>query len=269
MIETAYAKINLALHVRRRREDGYHELETAFAFVDDGDRLTASPAARDVVHVKGEFAGALDNPFDNIVAKALTSSSTSPAGWSRSKSGCRSPPGLAAVPPMPGRSSAWSSAGAACPTTGRRARRGSAPMCRPACAARPASGAAPEPSLRRWTTIWPARRCCWSIRACRWRPGRCSRLGTAWIAGRCRRAARARSRWRGATIWRRRPCRFARRSPMCWRALRATAAAAGAHVGLGRDLFRALRQRRCAGTRRWHRWRSAHPDWWTMAGKLR
>ena len=34
--ETAYAKINLALHVRRRREDGYHELETAFAFVDAG-----------------------------------------------------------------------------------------------------------------------------------------------------------------------------------------------------------------------------------------
>ncbi len=41
MIETAYAKINLALHVRKRREDGYHELETLFAFVDAGDVLTA------------------------------------------------------------------------------------------------------------------------------------------------------------------------------------------------------------------------------------
>ena len=39
--ETAYAKINLALHVRRRRDDGYHELETLFAFVDAGDVLTA------------------------------------------------------------------------------------------------------------------------------------------------------------------------------------------------------------------------------------
>ena len=38
--ETAYAKINLALHVRRRREDGHHDLETLFAFVDDGDKLT-------------------------------------------------------------------------------------------------------------------------------------------------------------------------------------------------------------------------------------
>ena len=39
--ETAYAKINLALHVRRRRDDGYHELETLFAFVDAGDVLVA------------------------------------------------------------------------------------------------------------------------------------------------------------------------------------------------------------------------------------
>ena len=45
MRETAYAKINLALHVRRRREDGYHALETLFAFVDAGDVLTAIPAA--------------------------------------------------------------------------------------------------------------------------------------------------------------------------------------------------------------------------------
>ncbi|MXO50388.1 4-(cytidine 5'-diphospho)-2-C-methyl-D-erythritol kinase [Erythrobacter gaetbuli] len=69
--ETAYAKINLALHVRRRREDGYHELETLFAFVDAGDVLTASPAAQDSVRVAGEFAGGLEDPFDNLVVKAL------------------------------------------------------------------------------------------------------------------------------------------------------------------------------------------------------
>lgn len=71
--ETAYAKINLALHVRRRREDGYHELETLFAFVDVGDRLTSQPAERDELRVVGEFAIQLTDPFDNIVAKALTS----------------------------------------------------------------------------------------------------------------------------------------------------------------------------------------------------
>ena len=81
MHETAYAKINLALHVRGRRDDGYHEIETVFAFVDNGDRLTASPAARDVLHVTGEFAGALSDPFGNIVAKALGKLKHVP-GWS-------------------------------------------------------------------------------------------------------------------------------------------------------------------------------------------
>ena len=69
--ETAYAKINLALHVRRRRDDGYHELESLFAFVDAGDELTAHAASEDKLTVTGEFAGALDNPFDNLVMAAL------------------------------------------------------------------------------------------------------------------------------------------------------------------------------------------------------
>jgi 4-diphosphocytidyl-2-C-methyl-D-erythritol kinase len=71
--ETAYAKINLALHVRRRRDDGYHELETLFAFVDAGDRLTARAAARDELRVVGEFANQLTDPFGNIISKALSS----------------------------------------------------------------------------------------------------------------------------------------------------------------------------------------------------
>ena len=71
MRETAYAKINLALHVRRRRADGYHELETLFAFVDAGDELAATPAAQDSLHVLGEFSTGLSDPFGNIVGKAL------------------------------------------------------------------------------------------------------------------------------------------------------------------------------------------------------
>ena len=80
MIETAYAKINLALHVRGRRSDGYHELETLFAFVDAGDRLSVAPAARDELRTVGEFRGALDSPFDNIVMQAL-SALPRPQGW--------------------------------------------------------------------------------------------------------------------------------------------------------------------------------------------
>lgn len=71
MRETAYAKINLALHVRARREDGYHELETLFAFVDAGDLMVAHPAAQDSLTVTGEFGGALTDPFGNIVMQAL------------------------------------------------------------------------------------------------------------------------------------------------------------------------------------------------------
>jgi 4-diphosphocytidyl-2-C-methyl-D-erythritol kinase len=71
--ETAYAKINLGLHVRRRRADGYHELETLFAFVDAGDELTARRSDRDELTVFGEFASQLADPFRNIIAKALTS----------------------------------------------------------------------------------------------------------------------------------------------------------------------------------------------------
>ncbi len=73
MHETAYAKINLALHVRARRHDGYHELETLFAFVDAGDELTARRSERDELTVVGEFASQIADPFGNIVAKALTS----------------------------------------------------------------------------------------------------------------------------------------------------------------------------------------------------
>lgn len=69
--ETAYAKINLALHVRCRRPDGYHEIETLFAFVDDGDRLSIEPAERDSLTITGEFAAGLSTGPDNLVWRAL------------------------------------------------------------------------------------------------------------------------------------------------------------------------------------------------------
>lgn len=80
MIETAYAKINLALHVRRRRKDGYHELETLFAFVDAGDVLSVAPAPRDALRTLGEFGGELADPLGNIVMQAL-SALPRPRGW--------------------------------------------------------------------------------------------------------------------------------------------------------------------------------------------
>ena len=70
--ETAYAKLNLALHVRARRADGYHELESLFAFADAGDAVTAEPAAGLSLTVAGPFAGALagEATEDNLVLRA-------------------------------------------------------------------------------------------------------------------------------------------------------------------------------------------------------
>lgn len=68
--ETAYAKINLALHVRAREPDGYHRIETLFAFAADGDVLFAEPSDTISLSVTGPFAEALAGEQDNLVLKA-------------------------------------------------------------------------------------------------------------------------------------------------------------------------------------------------------
>jgi 4-diphosphocytidyl-2-C-methyl-D-erythritol kinase len=68
--EIAYAKINLALHVRGREPDGYHRIETLFAFCEDGDVLTATEADVLSLEVTGPFAGALAGEEDNLVLEA-------------------------------------------------------------------------------------------------------------------------------------------------------------------------------------------------------
>ncbi|MEH3105349.1 MAG: 4-(cytidine 5'-diphospho)-2-C-methyl-D-erythritol kinase [Sphingomonas phyllosphaerae] len=70
IVETAPAKLNLALHVRARRADGYHELETLFVFARDGDRVTVAPATTPGFTVTGPFAGAVGPVADNLVTRA-------------------------------------------------------------------------------------------------------------------------------------------------------------------------------------------------------
>jgi 4-diphosphocytidyl-2-C-methyl-D-erythritol kinase len=67
--EIAYAKLNLALHVRRRREDGYHELETLFAFAEDGDRIGGELAEDISLAISGPFGDGLSST-DNLVIRA-------------------------------------------------------------------------------------------------------------------------------------------------------------------------------------------------------
>ena len=71
--ETGWAKINLALHVRGRRADGYHAIETLFAFVGDGDAIAAEFADTDALAIDGEFAEGLSAGSDNLVMKVLAS----------------------------------------------------------------------------------------------------------------------------------------------------------------------------------------------------
>ena len=70
MEETAYAKINLSLRVLGRESDGYHRLDTIFAFAEDGDivRARAGDALR--LEVNGPFAAQVPAGPDNLVLRA-------------------------------------------------------------------------------------------------------------------------------------------------------------------------------------------------------
>jgi 4-diphosphocytidyl-2-C-methyl-D-erythritol kinase len=73
MRETAYAKVNLALHVRGREPDGYHRLETVFAFAEAGDLLeVAEPHVAGAIELEigGPFGALLAADADNLVRKA-------------------------------------------------------------------------------------------------------------------------------------------------------------------------------------------------------
>lgn len=69
--QAAPAKVNLALHVTRRREDGYHDLESLVVFADIADEIEAVPAKADTLIVTGPFAKALGVGETNLVTRAV------------------------------------------------------------------------------------------------------------------------------------------------------------------------------------------------------
>ncbi len=82
--EVAPAKINLALHVRGRMADGYHALETLFAFTAFGDRVEAAPATDWALEVVGGSAHALGPADENLVlraARAFRETTATPARY--------------------------------------------------------------------------------------------------------------------------------------------------------------------------------------------
>lgn len=109
--ETAYAKINLALHIRARRPDGYHELETLFAFAEDGDRLSGRLANEIVISISGPYAASLAGEAENLVlraAHALQAAAGIAHGAAlRLEKNLPVAAGLGEVRPMPRRPCGW------------------------------------------------------------------------------------------------------------------------------------------------------------------
>jgi len=71
--EFAAAKINLALHVTGKREDGYHLLDSAVMFASDaGDTLEVSPANKISLTISGPFSLGLETDSGNLVLGALS-----------------------------------------------------------------------------------------------------------------------------------------------------------------------------------------------------
>ncbi|MDF4956856.1 4-(cytidine 5'-diphospho)-2-C-methyl-D-erythritol kinase, partial [Vibrio parahaemolyticus] len=64
------AKLNLFLYINGRTENGYHELQTLFQFVDHGDELTIKANEAGEITISPEIEGV---PLkDNLIWKAAT-----------------------------------------------------------------------------------------------------------------------------------------------------------------------------------------------------
>ena len=72
MEEPAFAKLNLALHVRAREPDGYHRIETVFAFMEAGDLLRVRKNDSLILELEGPFASEVSEGEDNLVLQAAT-----------------------------------------------------------------------------------------------------------------------------------------------------------------------------------------------------
>jgi 4-diphosphocytidyl-2-C-methyl-D-erythritol kinase len=70
LAEQALAKVNLTLQVRRKRTDGYHELESLVVFARLGDRLTLRVGAELALSVRGPTAAQAGAIADNLVLRA-------------------------------------------------------------------------------------------------------------------------------------------------------------------------------------------------------
>lgn len=81
----APAKLNLALHVTGRRDDGYHLLDSVVAFAACGDRITARRADRWSLSVTGPQAADVPEGDENLCLRAGRATSGPPAALTLDK----------------------------------------------------------------------------------------------------------------------------------------------------------------------------------------
>ena len=252
--ETAYAKLNLALHVRAREADGYHRIETVFAFCEDGDVLTAaaggglSPRHHRAVRRRAGRRGRQSGPAGR------------PRRWADDGG---ADPGQAPAGRVRDRRRLGRCGGGAAPA--RRRSRGPAAIAAglgadvPACllAAPRAARAAATGSTPSRSRASPARRSCSSIRASRFPPPPCSRLGRR-RSRPARRLARGAQRPRSAGAL---PRPRNRRGARCaWPAPASPACPAPARPASASSRQRGRARRTSAAADR----ARDHPAWWTI-----
>ncbi|MCG6541515.1 4-(cytidine 5'-diphospho)-2-C-methyl-D-erythritol kinase [Pseudomonas sp. KSR10] len=68
LILPAPAKLNLMLHILGRRDDGYHDLQTLFQFLDYGDELSFTPRTDGQIRLHPELPGVAHD--DNLIVRA-------------------------------------------------------------------------------------------------------------------------------------------------------------------------------------------------------
>lgn len=71
--EIARAKVNLYLHIKGKRDDGYHLLDSFAVFPEVYDRITVEPGKRLTLNIKGPFADQLNKEgpvSENLVIQA-------------------------------------------------------------------------------------------------------------------------------------------------------------------------------------------------------
>lgn len=69
LVARSYAKINLGLFIRERLPNGYHDIETGFAFIDMSDRIEMRPAAQTRITCNDPE---VPTGKDNLIVKAIS-----------------------------------------------------------------------------------------------------------------------------------------------------------------------------------------------------